>query len=134
MRLQQLMQSLAVRNLCIIFVLLSAFKLRGKPRNIGGHRVGAIDLNAKTNSTRRLRCTTWFTRSAMTTARAIAAVCQCTRSESPWEIERPNLRSALQASVVSVGIDRRRFVFLGRVDRALSNDDIECESQETEVR
>ncbi|QDV46838.1 hypothetical protein Enr13x_67470 [Stieleria neptunia] len=67
--------------------------------NGGGHRVGAIDLNSKTNSTRRLRCTTWFTRSAMATARAIAAVCQCTQSESPWEIERPNLRSAFQAPV-----------------------------------
>ncbi|QDV42040.1 hypothetical protein Enr13x_18830 [Stieleria neptunia] len=59
--------------------------------NGGGHRVGAIDLNSKTNSTRRLRCTTWFTRSATTTARASIGLCQCTPSKSPWEISLPLL-------------------------------------------
>ncbi|PAY18573.1 hypothetical protein CKO51_15895 [Rhodopirellula sp. SM50] len=50
--------------------------------NGGGHRVGAMDLNSKTNSTRRLRRTTWYARPASTTARTIAADGQCTRSGS----------------------------------------------------
>ncbi|QDV45441.1 hypothetical protein Enr13x_53200 [Stieleria neptunia] len=66
--------------------------------NGGGHRVGAMDLISRTNSTRRLRCTTWFARPATTTARAIVVDGQCTRSESPREIECPDQRSALQAS------------------------------------
>ncbi|WP_419580768.1 hypothetical protein [Stieleria magnilauensis] len=39
--------------------MAQAFSLSG---NGSGHRVGAMDLNSKTNSTRRLRRTTWFTR------------------------------------------------------------------------
>ncbi|QDV46842.1 hypothetical protein Enr13x_67510 [Stieleria neptunia] len=67
--------------------------------NGGGHRVGASDLNSKINSARRLRCTTRFTRPATTTARAIVARGQCTRSELRREIRHPNQRSVRQTSV-----------------------------------
>ncbi len=56
----------------------------------------------------------WFAHPATTTASAVAADDQCTPSETPWEIESPNLRPAFRASAASVGIDRRWFVTFGR--------------------
>ena len=65
-------------------------------------------LTTSSNLSSPLVCISWFAISVGTPVGNIVADCQCTPFESPWEIPPSNLRPALQALVVSVGIDRRR--------------------------